>query len=66
MSISIWQLMILLLAIVVTVYMFGSVVKKAGFSRWWSLLLIVPVVNLMMVWVFAFMKWPAEKQFTEQ
>jgi hypothetical protein len=60
-GISIWQLMILFLAIVVTVYIFGSVVKKAGFSRWWSLLLIVPLVNLIMVWVFAFMKWPAEK-----
>ena len=61
MGISIWQLIIILVLIVIPILIFGPVVKKAGFSRWWSLLLIVPLLNLIMVWVFAFMDWPAEK-----
>lgn len=34
--------------------------RKAGFSGLWSLLLIVPLVNLVALWVFAFMTWPVD------
>ncbi|MFC3226340.1 hypothetical protein ACFOGJ_03820 [Marinibaculum pumilum] len=34
--------------------------QKAGFSGAWSLLLLVPVVNLVMLWVFAFISWPVD------
>lgn len=34
--------------------------EKAGFSGAWSLLLLVPVLNLVMLWVFAFVSWPIE------
>ena len=61
-GIGIWQLIIFLIIIAIpTVLIFRPVVKKAGFSRWWSLLMFVPLINLIMVWVFAFMEWPAEK-----
>jgi hypothetical protein len=40
----------------------GPVVKKAGFPIWWSLLVLLPVFNLVMIWVFAFMSWPAEEK----
>jgi len=61
MEFGIWHLVILFVFIAITVLAFGPVAKKAGYSRWWSLLLVIPLVNLIMVWVFAFMKWPAEK-----
>lgn len=61
MGISIWQLIIIAVLIVIPVLIFGPVVRKAGFSRWWSLLLAVPLINLIMIWVFAFMEWSAEK-----
>jgi uncharacterized membrane protein YhaH (DUF805 family) len=35
------------------------VFRKAGRNGWLSLLLLVPVVNIVVVWVFAFMRWPA-------
>lgn len=38
----------------------GRIARKAGFSGWWSLLMLVPLVNIAMIWVFAFVKWPAE------
>mgnify|MGYP005854129737 CR=1 FL=1 len=61
MGISIWQIIIILVLIAILVLVFGPVVKKAGFSRWWSLILLLPLINLIMIWVFAFMEWPAEK-----
>lgn len=61
MGISVWQLIIIVVLIAIPILVFGPIAKKAGFSRWWALLLIVPVVNLIMVWVFAFIKWPTEK-----
>ena len=35
------------------------ILNKAGYSRWWALLVIVPILNVIMVWVFAYGKWPA-------
>jgi len=37
----------------------ARVLRKAGRSGWWALALIVPVVNLVALWVFAYSRWPA-------
>lgn len=37
------------------------IVSKAGFSGALSLLTIIPFVNLVLLWVFAFSHWPIEK-----
>ncbi|HTW99772.1 MAG TPA: hypothetical protein VMD59_13400 [Acidimicrobiales bacterium] len=36
-----------------------KILQKAGYSGWWILLGLVPVVGLVMFLVFAFGKWPA-------
>ncbi|MEM4267031.1 MAG: hypothetical protein QW404_03175 [Candidatus Nanoarchaeia archaeon] len=36
--------------------------KKAGYSGWWSLLLLLPWVYIIVLFVFAFMKWPILKK----
>jgi hypothetical protein len=36
-----------------------KIIRKAGYSGWWVLLAFVPLVNLVMFWVFAFSRWPA-------
>jgi uncharacterized membrane protein YhaH (DUF805 family) len=43
---------------VVTLVACATVVRKAGWSRWWALILLVPFVNVVMLCVFAFSKWP--------
>ena len=35
------------------------IVQRTGYSGWWVLLTLVPVVNIVMFWVFAFTRWPA-------
>ncbi len=62
MGISIWQLIILLGIIAIPILIYSPILNKAGFSRWWSLCIFIPVVNLLMVWVFAFIEWPVEKE----
>ena len=59
-GISIWQLIIILFIFLVAFLIFGPVAKKAGYSRLWSLLAVVPPLNLIVLWFFAFAKWPAD------
>lgn len=35
--------------------------KRSGHSPWISLLSVIPLVNVLVLWVFAFKEWPAEK-----
>jgi len=35
------------------------ILRRAGFSRWWSILWAIPVVNIIALWVFALVPWPA-------
>ncbi|WBS01079.1 hypothetical protein OU994_22610 [Pseudoduganella sp. SL102] len=38
------------------------IVSKAGYPGVLSLLIWIPVVNIVLLWVFAFMKWPNERK----
>ena len=38
---------------------FWFVFAKAGFSGWLSLLMVIPVVNLITLYIFAFSAWPS-------
>ena len=42
------------------IYIFpvAMIMKKAGYSGWWCLLGLVPLLNIIMIWVFAFATWP--------
>jgi uncharacterized membrane protein YhaH (DUF805 family) len=41
--------------------MTARIAQKAGFSGWWGLTQIVPLVGLVMMWVLAFIDWPATR-----
>ncbi|WP_227010119.1 hypothetical protein [Pelagibius marinus] len=53
-------LFIALVFIALILWTCGRISRKAGFSGWWSLLMLIPLVNIVMIWVFAFVEWPAE------
>lgn len=48
-----------LVVIVLTLYAWGQILRKAGYSPWWAVVGFVPVLNLVMFFVFAFARWPA-------
>ena len=43
----------------VIVIPFWKITSKAGYSGWLSLLMIVPIVNLIYLYFIAFAKWPS-------
>ena len=50
-----------LVAAILAVIPAWKIVSKAGYNGAWSLLIFVPLVNLIMMYVFAFSEWPVEK-----
>jgi lipopolysaccharide export LptBFGC system permease protein LptF len=41
------------------------ILLKAGLDGRWTLVLLVPVVNIVMIWVFAFCHWPNLRSNTD-
>lgn len=60
-SFSIWHWIIVLLYVGIIVIPCWRIVSKAGYAGPWSLLALVPLVNLVALWVFAFANWPNGK-----
>jgi hypothetical protein len=56
--IDLWTMAVLAIAVVIPVWTATVIMRKAGFSPWWGLLNAIPLVSLIMVWVFAFVDWP--------
>jgi uncharacterized membrane protein YhaH (DUF805 family) len=56
---SVWvQLLPSLIIILVFVIPFLRILRRAGRSRWWALLLLIPGIGwLILPWVIAFMRW---------
>ena len=63
-GLSIWHwLVVLVIALLIWAFVvvFGRILNRAGYSRWWLLTMFVPILNLIMLWVFAFADWPVTK-----
>lgn len=43
---------------VLFLWFYARIIGRAGFSPWWALITLVPIVNLVMLWIFAFGRWP--------
>ncbi len=56
------QLIFFLIGAAIIIVPFWKIYSKAGFSKWLSLLMIVPLINLIVLYVIAFSSWPAQRQ----
>ena len=54
-------LMMLVVAVLVIV-LFWRIFAKAGFSGWLSLLMVVPIANIVLLYVLAFSAWPSLRE----
>jgi uncharacterized membrane protein YhaH (DUF805 family) len=50
--------LVYLVVLVLTVIAWVKILSKAGYSGWWVLIALVPFVNIIMFFVFAFADWP--------
>lgn len=46
-----------LIGVIVVIIPYWMIWKKAGFSPWFSLLMFVPLANIIMLYVLAFSEW---------
>lgn len=51
-------LMMLVMAVII-ILPFWFIFSKAGYSKWLSLLMVVPLVNIILLYFLAFSKWPS-------
>ncbi len=47
--------------VAVILYPVGRILSRIGFSPFWSVLALVPLVNLFALWLLAFTNWPGER-----
>ncbi len=52
--------------IVFTLWLGSKILEKAGLDKKWVFCLLIPVVNIFMIWAFAFSNWPNLKDDVEQ
>ncbi len=53
-------LMMLIMAAIM-ILPFWFIFSKAGYSKWLSLLMVVPLVNLVLLYFLAFSRWPSQR-----
>ncbi len=54
-----WIIMIAVMVIPV-----AKILGRIGFNQWWAAVAIIPMVNLIFLWVLAFIDWPRDKVAT--
>ena len=51
-----WLVFAVMVAVVL--YPIGKILGRIGLSPFWSIVALVPLVNLVALWVLAFIDWP--------
>lgn len=52
-------LLMIIVYVAIVIVPFYQLWKRTGHNGWISLLMLIPVVNLIMLYVLAFKEWPA-------
>lgn len=55
-----WVWLIVMIAVVI--YPVSRILGRIGFSPLWSILMFIPLVNLVALWIVAFADWPGRRQ----
>ena len=53
--------MVAAIVALVMIYPATRICRKAGFSPWLGIGIIVPIANLMLLWFLALAEWPARR-----
>jgi len=59
---SIWQLLLLIISLAIFVIPGWRIARKAGYPGAMSLLLLIPMLNIVFLWIFAFSRWPNQRE----
>lgn len=56
----------LIIAFIIVGIPTGIILKRLGYSEWWSLLIFVPGGILVGLWVLAYANWPGPKMSSKK
>ncbi len=57
-DISPYTVAIFIAVFILNIWMNVLILRKSGYSLWWLLATFIPIVNIIIIWVFAFSDWP--------
>ena len=57
-TVSLVHLVILLFFVVIIATPIATILKRVGLSPWWVILFLIPIVNLIALWVLSRARWP--------
>ncbi|HVW50499.1 MAG TPA: hypothetical protein VHC91_08860 [Trinickia sp.] len=57
-SMGLWSWLVVLVICLAMLYPYVRIIRRTGHSGWWLITMFVPILNVIMLWVFAFVKWP--------
>ncbi|WP_395020145.1 hypothetical protein [Dongia sp.] len=61
-----WVMIVIMIPIyAVTIWAMVRIIQKAGYSGWNFLWYLVPIVNIVMFFIFAFGEWPVTRRIKE-
>ncbi|HHP0484906.1 hypothetical protein LC147_11820 [Vibrio harveyi] len=60
-GISVWQILIIIFGGIIPAWAIVRIIGKTGYSRWWALTMLIPIVNIVMIWVVATVEWKTNK-----
>ena len=55
---SLWHWLILIVWLIVLGYPVARILRRTGHSTWWVIAFLIPLNNLVSLWVLAFARWP--------
>ena len=61
-SVSTWQIIIIVCIVALIIWPWFKIFAKAGFSGWMALLMLIPLMNVIMLFYLAFAEWPALRE----
>jgi hypothetical protein len=61
-GLGVQELLLLVIIGLLVILPYWKIFSKAGFSGWWSLTLIVPILNFIMLFYLAFAEWPVHRE----
>lgn len=51
--------------LIVVLWAYIRIIQRAGYSGWWILIGVVPLVNVVMFLLFAFKEWPIQRELAQ-
>ena len=51
----------MIIYVVVVVIPVAKILGRIGYNQWWAAVAVVPLVNVIFLWILAFIDWPGER-----